>query len=206
LFYFSWTLAAWQEFMRRGGFLFKGFAALGQLKPSEKLMSIQLHAQPYDLTAGGFYFTTADEYATKANTNRNDYGEQVEEYEIQFIDGDLLDCELAKAWGIHQGSFADYLDKAEEWDEAQKANYIIAVGECGYDHAQIASNPDDADIDIYHVSTMRELAEQFVDEGLFGDIPEHLVHYIDYDAIARDLAIDYTETEISGMSLIYRCA
>ena len=52
---------------------------------------------------------------------------------------------------------------------------------------------------------MKELAERFVDEGLFGEIPDHLAHYIDYDAIAHDLAMDYAETEIAGVRLIYRC-
>lgn len=53
---------------------------------------------------------------------------------------------------------------------------------------------------------MKELTEQFVDEGLFGDIPERLQYYLDYDAIARDLSMDYAETEIAGQRLIYRCA
>lgn len=169
-------------------------------------MTITLHAQPYDFCAAGFYFTSAQDYAAKAKANRNDYGEPVEEYEIQFIDGERIDCELADAWGIHQGNFAAFLEKAEAWDDDQKARYIIAVGECGFDHGQIADDPDHADVDIYLVSTMRELAEQFVDEGLFGDIPENLSNYIDHDAIARDLAMDYTQTEIDGQSLIYRCA
>ncbi|MDQ0421950.1 antirestriction protein [Peteryoungia aggregata LMG 23059] len=52
---------------------------------------------------------------------------------------------------------------------------------------------------------MKALAERFVDDGLFGEIPDHLAHYIDYDAIARDLSMDYTETEIAGERLIYRC-
>lgn len=51
---------------------------------------------------------------------------------------------------------------------------------------------------------MRELAERFIDDGLFGEIPEHLVNYIDMDAIAYDLAMDYAETEIAGQHLIYR--
>jgi len=41
---------------------------------------------------------------------------------------------------------------------------------------------------------------------LFGDIPEHLANYIDLDAIARDLAFDYSETYVAGESLIYRAA
>ncbi len=52
---------------------------------------------------------------------------------------------------------------------------------------------------------MRELAEQFVEEGLFGDIPERLQFYIDYDAIARDLAVDYSEAVIASSRVIYRC-
>lgn len=56
------------------------------------------------------------------------------------------------------------------------------------------------------MDSMKELAHQFVDEGLFGDIPEHLANYIDMDAIAYDLSMDYTETEVAGERLIYRAA
>ncbi|WP_307374309.1 antirestriction protein ArdA [Peteryoungia aggregata] len=66
-------------------------------------------------------------------------------------------------------------------------------------------DPDDFDVDIYEEDSMKALAERFVDDGLFGEIPDHLAHYIDYDAIARDLSMDYTETEIAGERLIYRC-
>ena len=52
---------------------------------------------------------------------------------------------------------------------------------------------------------MRELAEQFVEEGLYGDIPESLQFYIDYEAIARDLSVEYSETVIAGSRVIYRC-
>ena len=51
----------------------------------------------------------------------------------------------------------------------------------------------------------RELAEQFVEEGLYGNIPESLQFYIDYEAIARDLSVEYSETVIAGSSVIYRC-
>ena len=62
----------------------------------------QLYAQPYDLSAIGFYFETAEEYTAKADALRNDYGEPVEEFEIQFIDGDDIDSELAKSVGLTQ--------------------------------------------------------------------------------------------------------
>ncbi|MBL1436416.1 MAG: antirestriction protein ArdA, partial [Rhodobacteraceae bacterium] len=39
----------------------------------------------------------------------------------------------------------------------------------------------------------------------FGDIPERLQFYIDYDAIARDLEVDYSEAVVANSRVIYRC-
>lgn len=164
-----------------------------------------LYAQPYDITATGFYFETADEYAAKAAVTRNGLGLPVEEFEIQFIDGEDIDAALAGAWGINQANFPAFFDAVEEWDEEEKRRYIIAVGECGYAHADVAEDPCGIDIDLYAVSSLRDLAIEFVEEGLFGDIPEPVRFYIDYDAIACDLAVDYAETTIAGEHLIYRC-
>lgn len=164
----------------------------------------QLHAQPYDITANGFYFESLDQYEEKASSNRNDYGDPVEEYEIQFIDGDQIDCDLAKAWGINQANIGTYFDFCESWDGHDKTVFIIAVGEAGYSFDPDSVTPSDFDVEVYHVDSIKELAEQFVDEGLFGDIPDHLANYIDMDAIARDLAFYYTETEIADQTVVYR--
>jgi len=48
----------------------------------------KLHAQSYDPDANGFYFESMEDYASKAKLNRNSFGDVVEEYEIQFIDGE----------------------------------------------------------------------------------------------------------------------
>ncbi len=164
-----------------------------------------LFAQPYDLSATGFFFASLNEYDTAYAKNLNDFGQPVEEYEIQFIDGDDLDCDLARAWSIHQGDVAAYLDAVDVWDDDQKLRFIIAVGECGYSYDPKQDNPDDFDVDIYEMDSLKELAESFIDEGLYGNIPDSLAHYIDYDAIARDLSVDFTETTIAGRRLIYAC-
>ena len=162
-----------------------------------------LFAQPYDFTANGFYFHSLDEYVTKSfNLN----GPLIEEYEIQFIDGEGIDCKLFEALNITQCNIEAYFNAVESWDEDQKLKAIIAVGECGYQFDLSSDNPDAFDVDIYQLDTMRELAEQFVDEGLYGTIPQSLQSYIDYDAIARDLAMDYSQITIDGTSYIYRCA
>ncbi len=168
-------------------------------------MTTTLYAQPYDISATGFYFDTAEQYHAKATKAVNDYGQRVEEFEIQFIDGDEIDVALTKAWELNQDNFGKYLEAVDEWDEDRKQRYVIAVGECGYSHGQVTDDLLDDGVDIYRVDTLKELAEQFVDDGLFGEIPESLQNYIDFDAIARDLALDYSETTIAGERLIYAC-
>ena len=93
----------------------------------------------------------------------------------------------------------------EDWEDWQKVNTIIACGECGYDFDR-QNDPDQYGIDLYFVDSLKELAEQFVEEGLYGDIPESLQYYIDYDAIARDLGMEYSEIEVAGQSYVYRCS
>lgn len=168
-------------------------------------MTITLFAQPYDISAIGFYFETAEDYDLNAAKAVNNYGQRAEEFEIQFIDGAALDCALAGAWGLHQGNFAAYLDTAADWDEDRKRRYIIAVGEYGFSHDDVADDPDNEGVDIYYLDSLRELAESFVSEGLYGPIPEALQFYIDYDAIARDLAVDFSESEIAGERFIHAC-
>jgi len=167
-------------------------------------MTITSHAQPYDLAAAGFYFENAEEFQSKSKALRNDYGEPVEEFEIQFIDGEDIDCQLAKAISVNQANLTQFFARVEEWDDHDKTKVIIAVGECGY-RFEDNTQPDDFEIDIYYAESLKELAEQFVDEGLFGDIPDQFEAYIDYEAIARDLAVEYSETSIAGEGLIYRC-
>lgn len=169
-------------------------------------MTILFYAQPYDISAEGFYFRSVEDWDKTLPDVKNQFGNPVEEFELQFIDGHMIDCELAKAWEVNQANFSPFFDAADEWDIEQKTRYIIAVGECGYSHEQITDDSDGIDLDIYHIASMRELAEQFVDDGLFGDIPKRLQSYIDYVAIARDLAVDYSEAIIAGERLIYRCA
>ena len=51
----------------------------------------------------------------------------------------------------------------------------------------------------------QELMQQTLAARIRGDIPDTLQSYIDYDAIARDLAVDFSETMIAGERLVYAC-
>lgn len=168
-------------------------------------MQIVLFAQPYDISANGFYFASVEGYEKQSARLRNAYGQRVEEFEIQFIDGDAIDAHLFKAVGIHQGDIGAFLDACHSLETYQKQKIIIAVGECGYTFDLKTGDPDELDVDLYEMDSLRELAEHFVDEGLYGEIPESIKYHLDYDSIARDLGMDFSETVIGGISLIYRC-
>lgn len=164
----------------------------------------KLFAQPYNLNAIGFYFKSEDEFHNVSSRLVDAHGESVEEFEIQFIDGEDIDAALAKTIGLSQGNIGLYLNAVDDWSEEDKRRYILGVGEYGLEFDLEADDPNELDVDIYHLDSLRDLAEQFVDEGVMGDIPESMRFYFDYDAFARDLAVDYSETEIAGQRLIYR--
>ncbi len=164
----------------------------------------QLYAQPYDISATGFYFEAVDEFTAKAANLRNAYGQPVEEFEIQCIDGDCIDCELFDALSVNQCNLDGFFDATDNWSDDDKIKAIIAVGECGHSFALGSDHPDKFDISLYRIGSLRELAIDFVDEGLFGDIAPSIACYIDYDAIARDLACDYGEVVVDGINYAYR--
>jgi len=165
----------------------------------------KLYAQPYDISARGFYFETAEEYGALAATNRNSFGGTVEEYEIQFIDGDPVDGELFRALSVNQANLSNFIDACDKWDWDDKIKVIIAVGEAGYSFDLSRGDLDRLDVDLYMCDSLRDLAIQFVEDGLIGEIPAAIQNYIDYDAIGRDLGADYACTMICGSRYVYRC-
>lgn len=160
-----------------------------------------LCAQPYDLAANGFYFDCAEQFNEKAGANRNRYGEPVEEYEIQFIDGDRIDYLLFAAFGVDQSNLASFFNAATNLEKDQKVG-LVAMADCGY---EVNDETDTSDVELHYVDSFRDLAIQFVDEGLYGQIPDALQYYINYDAIGRDLEMDYGQISIGSENIIYRC-
>lgn len=166
----------------------------------------KFYAQPYDIDATGFYFDTLETFQEQSTRLCNRFGQPVEEFEIQFIDGEDHDQALFDALDINQASIGAFLGAVESWDEDDKARVAIAVGDCGYDFDMDKDRPEDIDMELYEMDSLKDLAEEFVENGLFGEIPDSIRNYLDMDAIARDLGMDYSETTVAGRRLIYRCA
>ncbi|MEM8896931.1 MAG: hypothetical protein AAGC85_02460, partial [Bacteroidota bacterium] len=75
------------------------------------------HAIPYDINAYGFYFSSLGEYQEKSAKHTNIYGQPVEEYEIQFIEGDYPD--LFRALAVSQSTLHLWFEHFESMREGE---------------------------------------------------------------------------------------
>lgn len=91
----------------------------------------------------------------------------------------------------------------DEWDLLRML-FLIENDPYYYDDIEKITESYE-EVELYEVGSLEELAEQFVDEGLLGEIPENIASYIDYDAIGRDLSFDgYYDVTIDGTKYIGR--
>lgn len=79
----------------------------------------------------------------------------------------------------------------EELDgtERKKIEFLLDETRCTIEEAIERME----DCEIYENVSYEDLAYQFIEDGLFGTIPESISAYIDYEKIGRDLSYDYTE-------------
>ncbi|WP_186128597.1 antirestriction protein ArdA [Burkholderia gladioli] len=156
-----------------------------------------LHAQPYNLDAVGFYFDGLDDYNAQAENLMNRHGCPVEEFEIQFIDGERADAELFEALGINQVNLATWFDDIETLDEQEKAALFYLVLDLGYTLDDAMSERDDVTL---YEGGLLEAATELFDELYLHDVPVAVRCYIDYEAFARDCRLnsDMTEFEFGG--------
>lgn len=158
------------------------------------------HATPYDMSAMGFYFSTYEDYKTNAAAHRNAHGSPVEEYEIQFIDGDTY--KLFEALGINQANLKQWFDDFEELEDEDfiKALYLADDLRCCMD--EVLGHMDDVTL---FEGTALEYVEQFIeDTGMLDDMPENLRYYFDTEAFARDMKVngEITDLHVNGVSYI----
>lgn len=158
------------------------------------------YAQPYSLDAQGFYFQDFADYERKVANLRDRFGNPVEEFEIQFIDGD--DPELFEACGIDQSNLATWFDTIEDRDEDEKVALYFLTGILGYALDDTMAKLDD--VMLFH-GDAQEAAEELFDECYAHAIPDNLRFYFDIEKFARDLEIngDFNEFDYRGRT--YTC-
>jgi hypothetical protein len=158
---------------------------------------LSFYAQPYSLDAHGFYFSDYEDYTAKADALRDVYGNPVEEFEIQIVDGDAEEVDLFTACGVNQANLEQFFDDVLTLDDHQKPAffYLMNVLNCSIEQAL-----DKIDEPSIYEGELKDAAEELFDECYLSDIPESVRNYIDYAAFARDceLAGDMTEFDFAG--------
>ncbi|KAA6490832.1 hypothetical protein DXT98_01340 [Agrobacterium sp. ICMP 7243] len=132
-------------------------------------------AQPYTISATGFYFTDLEEYQTKAAAAVDDYGQPVEEFELQYIDGEF--AELFNAVRVSQASLAEWFDLLDALGRDED-HYRIACHLAGLGYAldELADRWDD--YSVYH-GTAADYAAEIVADCY--NLPDPIVSYSEYE-------------------------
>jgi len=102
--------------------------------------------------------------------------------------------------GFRIDEYPDYEELNEFFKRLEALNEyemeaLEALSEEMYDYTEALEVFESGDYQYYSGMNLEEVAEEMVDEGLFGPIPEAIIAYIDYEKIAYELSIDgYHET------------
>ena len=155
------------------------------------MTELVFHATPYDITARGFYFKDADDFERKYKKHL-----PVEEYSIEFIDGEPEDYALFDTLGITQATLEKFLDEVVLLDDHDKAAlYYIKA------YVDPRMPLEDALLLVEDEVRVREgdakdYAYEYVEAiGGVSELRPILERYFDYEAFGRDLA---TEFEFAG--------
>ena len=77
------------------------------------------------------------------------------------------------------------IEELDEDYDLPKLGYLV---EMGYDLEYALQHYED--VSYYRGMSLEEVAEELVDDGLFGKIPENILMYFDFEKLAYDLRID----------------
>jgi len=150
--------------------------------------SISLHAQPYDISANGWYFKSASDWVKKFQSHL-----PVEEYEIQFIDGPDAARALFDAMGVNQVSVEEYFERLSEiksMREDELAALHYALHGLGLDFGEALRLVED-EIRVTEGHAKEYVEEMIDDQGGVGALGrETIERYFDYEAFGRDLGFD----------------
>ena len=152
-------------------------------------------AQPYSLDAVGFYFDTLEAYTEKSENLLDAFGYPVEEFEIQFIDGD--DCELFSACGINQCNLHTWFEDVADLRDQEKTALFYLCSILGYNLENALDKLEDVNLS---EGNLKDVAETLFDELYLSDVPESVRAYIDYEKYARDCELggDLCEFDFNG--------
>ena len=161
-------------------------------------MKIELHAQPYDTSASGFYFSTLEEYETKFELSQ-----PVEEYELQFINGDDDQCQFAGMFPANScdlEEWLDYLDQFEGLDDSEQVALFYLAEILNYSIDDCFNKYNDI---MLSEGTALDAAYEHIEQCYnLDEMLGSLKGYFDYESYANDMerSSEYYEFRYNGTS------
>jgi antirestriction protein len=150
----------------------------------------QFYLNPYDISKSGLYFDTSD--VERGVLDLDDALEQAikgqfEEYSVELIDAPLKEAEVWQAVTLHHGdsypAIRVWLEVLEE-DDYDLPGVYWAMSDKGFSEVDEAKTyGEDA---MVREGTIRDLADEFIAD----DPASWAENYFDYEALARDMAIN----------------
>lgn len=163
---------------------------------------VKLYVQPSVASVPGFFFETIEEYREKIFRLWVVPAVNVGESEIKFIDGKDIDREVFEALDVNKDNIGEYLRVVKQTSFRDKVKLIIRTQVMIYCDSSW-EEVKEWDIEIYEFASLKDLAIHMVKEGFYGDVPESLELYIDYDKLSHHLRVDYAEITVSGKNYVY---
>lgn len=110
----------------------------------------------------------------------------------------------AEEWAIHDYEAPFSIDEYESLDDLariadlydQHGDVFEAALEINGEDIDYAEKMVDCFVGTY--DDWSDMAYEYVEEGLFGDIADNIKGYIDYERLGRDLSFDYSGTYVGN--------
>jgi antirestriction protein len=181
---------------------------------------IQLHIREHGTHNRGYSFdfqADLNDYSS-ADTLLEDLYEytrnQLEERNLR--EEDYMEEYLITDWEFDDSNFDIKIDEYSSLSRLISINSRVSdldtdmikllsayMEETGADFNEAEEKIASGDI-YYYEGTLEDWAYQMVEEGLFGEISDNVINYIDYEKIARDLGMDgYIYNERFNLSFSY---
>lgn len=173
-------------------------------KPSRTKTDDQYYAQPYNPGAVGFYFSTEAEFEEGMKKLKR---KGIEEFELQFINGDDADADLFNQLKINQMQVGLWFNELQPLSEHEKAG-IYGLHVSGYSDIEEMIEKVKDDNPVIFEGTALEYAREYVDDVGVENMGESKHRYFDYEmfgqAIKNDILTSSDDEEemerVEGMS------
>ena len=120
-------------------------------------------------------------------------GTEYEEYFISDYETEIPGMRIEEDESIED--LNAFFETYENLEEYEKEAFAAMIEGLGFLPEEAFERIESGDYQYYSCMTIEQVAEEMVYDGCFGEIPEAIAYYIDYEKLATALSIDgYCET------------